>query len=446
MDPELRDTHDRDLRAMVADAVAFSVMVGVGETYVPAFALAVGLGDVTAGLVATLPVLAGAVLQLATPRGVQWVGSYRRWVVACAVLQALVFLPLAAAALLGRISVGWLFAAMAAYWGFGMATGPAWNAWVSALVPNEERAPFFARRARWAQGALFAGILGGGLALDAVASREALPSAFALLFVVAGLARLVSARFLASQSEPPGLARGARSVGPAAIVGQLRGTDAGRFLAYLLGMQVAVQIASPYFTPFMLGPLELSYASFTVLTAVAFLARIVVLPALGRTAQRTGTRRLFRYGALAIIPLPPLWLVSDDLAYLIGLQVLAGAAWAALELAIVLVFFEGLAERERASILTGFNLVNTLAMATGALIGGALFRLVDDGWAFTAVFAASSAARLLALSLLRGTPAAPPFRRLPILRTLGVRPGGAVIVRPILPTVPGPEEMPEPRT
>ena len=35
----------RDLRAIVGDGVAFSVMVGAGEAYIPAFALAAGLGE-----------------------------------------------------------------------------------------------------------------------------------------------------------------------------------------------------------------------------------------------------------------------------------------------------------------------------------------------------------------------------------------------------------------
>ncbi|HQU47337.1 MAG TPA: hypothetical protein PK867_31330 [Pirellulales bacterium] len=38
-----------DLRAMLGDGAAFSVMVGIGETYLPAFALAAGLGEVAAG-------------------------------------------------------------------------------------------------------------------------------------------------------------------------------------------------------------------------------------------------------------------------------------------------------------------------------------------------------------------------------------------------------------
>ena len=50
--------HERDLRAITADGVFFSVMVGLGEAYVPAFALAVGLGEIVAGLVATVPMLA----------------------------------------------------------------------------------------------------------------------------------------------------------------------------------------------------------------------------------------------------------------------------------------------------------------------------------------------------------------------------------------------------
>ena len=71
----------RDLRAIVGDGVAFSVMVGAGESYIPAFALAAGLGEITAGLVATLPMLVGAAFQLVTPW--QCAGSARRGAGSC---------------------------------------------------------------------------------------------------------------------------------------------------------------------------------------------------------------------------------------------------------------------------------------------------------------------------------------------------------------------------
>jgi len=88
-----------DLSAMVWDGVAFGAMVGLGETYLPAFALALGHGAVTAGLVASLPMLCGALIQLVTPAAVGLLDSHRRWVVLCATLQALSFLPLVAGAL-----------------------------------------------------------------------------------------------------------------------------------------------------------------------------------------------------------------------------------------------------------------------------------------------------------------------------------------------------------
>ncbi len=116
-----------DLRAILGEGAAFSIMVGVGESYLPAFALAMGLGQVAAGLVATIPLLAGAVLQLVSPLAVRRLGSHRRWVVWCAALQAMSFLPLAVAAMVGRINVVVMFAVVAVYWGAGQGTSSAWS-------------------------------------------------------------------------------------------------------------------------------------------------------------------------------------------------------------------------------------------------------------------------------------------------------------------------------
>ena len=42
-----------NLRRVYCDALAFSVMVGSGETYLAAFVLALGLGELNAGLIAS---------------------------------------------------------------------------------------------------------------------------------------------------------------------------------------------------------------------------------------------------------------------------------------------------------------------------------------------------------------------------------------------------------
>jgi len=52
----------RTLRVITAEGMASAVMVGTGETYVAAFVLALGFGRVVAGLVASVPLLAGATI------------------------------------------------------------------------------------------------------------------------------------------------------------------------------------------------------------------------------------------------------------------------------------------------------------------------------------------------------------------------------------------------
>src|SRR5690349_17610982 len=111
------------LRASVGDAAGVSAMVAVGETYFAAFALALGAGETLAGLFATLPMLAGAALQLATPPFLRQIRSYKRWVVALASAQAtaLLLLPVAALAPSFKLAAVWLFATAACYWAAGQA-------------------------------------------------------------------------------------------------------------------------------------------------------------------------------------------------------------------------------------------------------------------------------------------------------------------------------------
>lgn len=436
------DVLRRDLRAMTADGIAFSAMVGLGEAYLPAFALALGHGAAAAGLLATLPLLAGACFQLVTPEAVRRLRSYRRWVVACARFQALCFVPLALAALWSWGPLAWLLAVASIYWGFSMATGPAWNAWATSLVPARLRVRYFARRSRSAQASLLITLLCSGAVLESGRRHRLELTAFAALFALAAGARLISARFLSRQSEDPRAAEDHRSLPLREVRASLRQRGGARVIAYLLAMQLAAHIAAPYFTPYMLGPMGLSYERFTLLIAASFLARIAILPALSRLVHARGTRFVLVAGALGIVPLPPLWLVSHDFAYLIALQLVSGCAWAAVEYASLLSFFEGIDARDRASVLSLFNLANAAALTAGSVLGGLLLGALGAGSAAYAwLFFASCVARLAPLALLHHAPApltqqTPPVPLTPpapvVLRTLALRPASGAVQRPML--------------
>lgn len=436
----------RDLRLVLAEGVAFSVMVGGGESYLAAFVLALGMGEVAAGLVATVPLLAGGVIQLLTPFGVARVGSRRRWSVICAAWQAASFLPLVVGAARGALP-GWLvFAAAASYWASGMAIAPAWNAWVEHLVPRPIRNAYFATRTGAAQAAVLAGLIGGGIVLQRAASAGSPMTGFVVLFGVAATARGLSATLLGRQSD-----RGARirdeTVRPAIPI--LRRAPSGpgaRLLLYLLGLTGAATIAAPFFSPYMLVRLHLSYDRYMMLVAASLAGKVLVFPALPRLARRFGMRALLRIAWIGIVPSSVLWLVSDAYPYLLTIQMASGISWAAHEYASFLLLFELVEAKRRVAILTTYNLLNAVATVAGSLVGATLIRHASAGpEAYWTVFAASGVARVAAGVLLLRIPATrgePP----PVLfRPIAVRPAAGAILRPILATVRRRRQGPRPR-
>lgn len=422
---------------MLGDGVAFSLMVGLGETYVPAFALAVGLGEVAAGWIMSAPLLAGAVLQLVGPRVVRRLGSQKRWVVLCASGQALCCLGYAVLAALRIVPAWGVFLLAALYWASGMAGGPAWNTWVGTILPPPLRPRFLANRARACQAAVLVGLVVGGVSLQAFSGEPELLDVFAVLFVAAAVARGVSTGFLLRQSEPRPLPASPRSVSALELLRRARSGADGQLLLFMVAMQSAVYVSGPFFTPYMLGELGFSYATFLLLIATSFAAKMLALPLLGSVAKRVGSHRVLYVSTVGILPLSAAWIVSTDLRYLVVLQIVGGVMWAGYELATMLLFFERIEESERTSVLTLFNLANAAAMVGGALVGGLLLGAFGvNAEAYHVLFGLSGIARLGALGLLlrlgRVRATAVPI----ITRVLGVRPQTGSIDAPLVTGLP----------
>jgi len=389
----------RDVRASLWDASAFAVMVGIGETYVPAFVLALGHGPVLAGLVAALPMLAGALLQLASPRAVRALGSHRRWVVLSTTLQALCIAPYIVGALRGSMGSFAVFATASLYWAFGQGSGPAWNTWIERLIPGPDRPRYFARRTRLSQGATLVALVAGGWLLEEGAAHGHALIAFAITFGVALVARVVSARGLSAQSEPAGPVE-AHSVPLGRFARRLWKGQDGRLVLYMVLVQAGVYVAAPFFTPFMLGELKLSYLAYVGLVATAYVSRIVAMPLLGEWVERHGPRRVLWVGGLGIVPLSILWVFTQTYWHLMVFQALSGVMWGAYELATQLLFFETIRRDERTSVLTYFNVVNAGAILVGSLVGGAILAGFGGHLGYMVLFAVSFAGRLATLLLL----------------------------------------------
>jgi MFS family permease len=138
-----------------------------------------------------------------------------------------------------------------------------------------------------------------------------------------------------------------------------------------------------------------------VVVGAGFFVKAVLLPTIGRIGSRLGPWRLLRYAGLAIVPLSLLWLPSEAVGWLVGVQLLAGACWAAYELSVGLLLFEVAGDRDRGNLIGVYTLGIAVATVSGAACGGILLRwLGEDRTAYAAVFAASSIMRALTIPLL----------------------------------------------
>lgn len=412
-----RKTLRRNLKAMNADGFSFSVMVGIAETYVPAFVLSRGLGDLTAAMVATVPVLLGSVLQLFAPLLLARLGSYRRFVVTTATIQACSMLTLMGLAFLKTVPAWSVFLPTTVYWAAGLATGPAWNTWVEKLVPARIRSGFFARRSRLCHVGVLAGLISGGLLLRWSTAHGSTTTVFAVLFGIGAVGRFISARMLARQTEvlpERTIAQRSRENGSRittydalASIGNRfltavrtirRPGPAGRLVFFLMAVQTAVHVSGPYFNPFMLRILQLSWVDYMGLLSLGFIGKMMSLPWAGRFANRWGADKLLWLGSVGIVPISVLWYFSQSIWFLGCVQILSGLVWGCYELAMLLQFFRQIPGERRVAVLTFYNLGNSAAMVAGTLIGAVVVnQLGRTHNAYIAVFVASGVMRFAAL-------------------------------------------------
>ncbi len=390
-----------NLKASVYDAGFYGLMVGIGEAYLPAFALAIGLGEVVSGLVTSVPILLGGLMQLLSLYALSWVGSYKRWIIAGILVQALAFMPMIYAAIAGSISAWAFFAVASCYWGAGMASGPAWYAWISHVVPSRIRSHYFARRTRVIQLATLGGFLSGGILLQVTKTWDVVLYGFAALFIVAGLARFTSAYFLQQQQTSTDHDYAApRSHSVFAAWSSV--TPKVRYLIYyLVCMQACIQFSGPYFVPYMIKQLNFSYSAFVAVFAGAMIARACCMSFWGKIARNYGSQALLWIGGLGLIPLSTLWILSDSLPWLFVVQVLSGILWAAYELAFFLMILDHIPQRQRADMMTIFNFAHAAAWCAGALLGG--WWIANNGTtpaAYHGVFLISALGRMACLGLL----------------------------------------------
>lgn len=395
----------QDLGWITREGTTTCVTMGAGESSFPAYVLAASQSALASGQVATVPVFLGALLQNIAPSALRKVGSVRTWSVLMALLQACSMLALGVGSLFWQMPLWATFALISFYWATGWSIGPAWNTWMDSVVPGRLRARFFSRRqaacelVKWSSMMCAALVLSGG--------GNPLP-VFSGLFILAGLARLISAGCMARQSEPIRLPKKYRVLGFREVLARVRTNPHARPLVYILGAQLSMQLANPFIAAFLKQCYGIGWGALMLCAAAQTFSKILVLPRIGKIAQRLGPHRLFTLSACSLAVAPLLWLVpvgSGNLLWFVLLHAYTGACLASYEMGQTLVYLYAIPAADRTSVLSRFMTFSTLAAMLGSSLGAAVLWSMPGSFAgYSVLFLLAAVARLLALKLLSPAP------------------------------------------
>lgn len=372
--------HQQSLKLSLVDAFLYSLMVGLGETYLPAYVLSVGLGEIYAGLLASLPMLSGALLQLFAPNGIRALRSTKNWIVISSFLQACTYLPLVYLTMTEAPQFWLLFFILTMYWGAGFAAGPAWNYWMGHLVPAEVSSQFFSKRTRVLQIGLLIGLILGGIALHNKMQITPMTSVFSGLFFLAFLCRLLSTLALGRHHfhQSWEISETQKNSWTSLVASWKlfwSKSPQNKFFIYLFFYQTAVFISSPFVSPFFLVHMKLDYGQYMKALASLFVGKIVALWFIENKKNKISGFDLLKLGLLTVSPLPALWALSTNYYLTLLLQFSSGMAWACLEVGLLLVFFKDLKSDEKIPFLTFYNLLNSMGIIFGTGLGAIFLKL-----------------------------------------------------------------------
>jgi MFS family permease len=356
-------------------------MSGSAESYFSAFALFLKASTTQIGVLASLPPLIASFAQLASAWVGRRIGRRRPLIVAGALLQASMLVPLVLLPLLLPERAPEALIACGVVYFIGPNFGaPQWSSLIGDLVPETYRGRFFALRTRLSSSAGFIALVGAGLTLHFFDVGGATYWGFVAIFSFAALARCVSAYHLSRMLDPPGHVASLETPFQTGLWTRIRSSPLVLFSAYFAFTQLAVAISGPFVAVHLLRDLEFTYLQFMLNSGASVLVQFLTLNRWGHISDVFGNRPILVTTGFAIPFIPALWLVSADFYYLLVVQAMSGLIWAGFSLSATNFVFDLTPPHKRVTYMAAHNIVASTAIFVGALLGGILAATLPRQW------------------------------------------------------------------
>jgi MFS family permease len=360
----------RSLRASIADGIGASVAVGVGESYLGIFAIFLGAQFFELAMITTLPPLFGAFSQICAVSFLGYYSKRKKIITVGAIINALVWLPIAMIAFLsGKYSIFLLGACVILYQLTNGFITPIWNSLLGDIVPAEKRGRFFARRNRYLGLSNFIALIVAGQILGVFESANDKTTGFFLIFIIASVARMISAYWLSHHCDPVYETSAKNNESFFQFIKLHSKTNFFKFSLFAAFINLGAAFAGPYFAAYMLNHLNFSYFEYTTVIGTMMLGQYLTLRYWGEISDKFGNKKILNLTGYGVAISPLFWLFSSDIRWIIIVQLYSGFVWAGYNLAISNFILDSVERLSLARYSAYFALINSASSFAGSLLG-----------------------------------------------------------------------------
>lgn len=391
------------------DGAFYSIMEGAGLSYTTPYALALGANSAQIGFLSSGPQLIGTLFQLLSLKSMSRF-SRKRIVVFGASMQAFMWIPII---LLGSFYFWGKIDQAIAIWatiamhflimGFGAIISPVWTSWTRDILPKRA-GNYFGHRAKLVGMMSLASMLVAGFILHRYEKTDVF-FGFLLIFIMAFIARIISAFYLSRQYEPKFVPDNAAYFTLLDFVKNMLSNNFGRYVFFIAVFNFAVSIASPFFSVFMLKDLKFNYLTYTIFSLMTPLVMIIFYPFWGKFEDKYGNLKVMKITGFFIPLVPLFWFVlpyyfrDNNLALfsvIFFVELMSGIAWSGFNLSMMNFIYDAVTRQRLAICVAYFHILNAIGVFAGAMLGGFLAKMptVFGFNAFYFIFVLSAIARM----------------------------------------------------
>ncbi len=385
------------------DGFFASCMSGLVSDYITPYALALKATSGLIGILNAAPNFVSSLIQLKSADLTEAFKSRKKIIVLFVLLHALMGIPIILTPYLFKgHAVLFLIIFVTLFTSLNAFALPAWASLMSEYIPVRKRGKYFGwRNKTLGMVAIICAFISGFILHY---FKDNILKGFLVIFFAALCCRIVSWYFLTRMYEPPFKTAKGSYFSFFDFIKRAKASNFAKFVIFTACLNFCVNLASPFFSVFMLRDLRFNYLTYTFVVVSATITQIFLFGRWGEHADKIGNLRVLKFTSFIIASLPFWWIINQHPVYLMCVQVISGFAWSGFNLCAVNFIFDAVTPEKRTRCIAYFNFMNGLALCAGALLGGYLLNILPVFFRFKmlSLFFISSVLRFAAVFLFSG--------------------------------------------